>query len=251
MLVGRQGFGLEIDPACTQAYDKLYTKCFGTEPGANFDQKTMYATPVGQHFFRMVRKELEAETTVIAALENRRRRVTGETLGIGDYVLLLTQLQMFRNHGLIFLKFCNEQSRFGSTEFKSELIRSKLDPKKKKKGKDATAEREDVDSFDGMFAINDRAKVHIEGFQYRAMYLRYNEEPEERRPGVADADDVSIGLPEGDEEEEEEESPIPEEEEEEEEVAKKPRKKKKRDLESADKAKDADDGDKSKKKKRG
>lgn len=198
MLLGRQGVGVEIDPNCMVAFSTLYRRIYHTSC-PKFNVEVLPESKIGEHFVELVGSELSAESDVMHALMARYESLKQGPIDVRDSLLLATQMHIFRNVGFIFLKFCHDKHPFPKRAFKSRrfvdqyLVNASLSKADKE-------DRPDVDTFEGLFEMSERIKHHVDGFTYRALYMRFNVDSERRNP-EGGADDASYGDSEDEEEE--------------------------------------------------
>ena len=171
------------------AFKTVYRRIYGTSC-PKFNETALMDTRIGSYFIDRLDKEFTAESTVMAALMSRRKSLLKATLNVRDSLLLATQMHIFRNSGYIFLKFCHDKHPFPNGSFSKKFIDSKLTNVQLSRGDQEN--RPDVDTFEGLFEISQRMKQHVDGFTYRASYMRFNVVAEARDP-AGGTDDASYG----------------------------------------------------------
>lgn len=180
---------MDIDPDCMEAFKKLYKRIYRTSC-PKFNEEAFPQTKIGRWFVRMISSELTAETEVMQALVARYESLKDEPLDVRDSLLLATQMHIFRNVGFIFLKFCHDKHPFPRGTFSKEFVENYLtNAELSRADKD---DRPDVDTFEGLFEMSERMKHHVDGFTFRATYMRFNSTAEQRDHS-AGADDASYG----------------------------------------------------------
>ena len=182
MLLGRQGVGLDIDPNCMFSIKALHSAIYGEKTREELHPDLLFATPIGAYFQKILILELQAETRVWSALETRHRAMVQGKLTIKDVLLVATQMHTFRDMGMIFLRFCHDLHKFGDNDLDTPFLKTQVKNSKLCAKEEVISKRPCVDTFEGLSSINKDAKDHIQGFKYRALYLKFHKD--ERYPAV-------------------------------------------------------------------
>ena len=187
MILGRQGVGLDIDKDCIHSFAALHQAIYNDVVDyRTLNVELMLQSSIGAHFVRLLCLELNAVTRVRTALETRHRDMIEGPLLIEDHLLVATQMRIFRNTGLMFLRFCNDLHNFGSNDFTPAFMQAHMGASLAGKEQDIQ-KRPNVDSIEGLGQINSECRKHLANTTYRALYLKFHEQGDESY--ISDDDD--------------------------------------------------------------
>ena len=184
MMLGRDGIGLDIDPSCMASFKAMHLACYGTEVPV-LDMKEMTKTPIGTYFLKSLHRELETERRVETALRLRMRDMVKEgPMTMDHHLLTHLQMRIFRNCGVMALRWCNDRHQFDANSFGQDaFVQARL--LCKPPAEDALQKRHNVDTFEGLIAIAAGTKACVDSFGYRTYYMQAANAVVPVTPGIA------------------------------------------------------------------